>query len=269
MLSIYYKMKIYYLTDGAGWIVDRITDTLAQYMRGRGHEVIVNSYSSVNPSTFQGIAECSDIVHYTNSDVARLYNELNAVTKPLIVSIRSFRYPEIVKSVNCEKFLVVNKDLIKDFPGSECITDGVYEYEEKPFKVGMAFYDTPSNWDYKGGNIVKQACDRLDVEFCFAKGLDGEQMRKWYQEMDLIVVASEQEGFNTIVAEAMSLNRPVISTDCGIARDLGVTIVERSVEGIAAGIRKYYTRDRVFPKYSWDNIGEQHLSLYERVINAK
>jgi glycosyltransferase involved in cell wall biosynthesis len=62
------------------------------------------------------------------------------------------------------------------------------------------------------------------------------------------------------------MNKPVISTDVGIASELeGVTIVERDVDSIKKALRKLSGRIQILEEYIWSNIAKQYMNIYVRI----
>ncbi len=77
---------------------------------------------------------------------------------------------------------------------------------------------------------------------------------KYMKNADLYVCSSRYEGFNLTVAEALFLEKPVISTNCTGPREIledgkyGM-LVDNSTEGLYNGIRQFLSNDTVIKDY--------------------
>jgi len=253
-------MKVLVLTDGQGWIVDRITKEMVSRIP---FEFIVKDYTTVSTQEILD-TEC-DLIHYQNWDIERHYPAILKHKAPIIVSCRSHRFPEYFKDVALSVHVhVVNKDLLKDFPDATYIPDAIADHMFKPLTVGMQLADNEPNKHYKGYYLVKEACEILGAKFTPALG-NVTDMPAWYDSIDVYVCASENEGFNTGVAEALARNKPVISTAVGVTKAFpSVHFVERTTDSILAALREYETTSLVKP-LSWGNISKQFKELYEHV----
>lgn len=76
----------------------------------------------------------------------------------------------------------------------------------------------------------------------------------YLKKADFYVMSSRHEGFPTIIAEALILNKPVTATDISGIRDLLQNgslgnITPNSEEGIYAGMKKFLTDKNIVEKY--------------------
>jgi glycosyltransferase involved in cell wall biosynthesis len=60
----------------------------------------------------------------------------------------------------------------------------------------------------------------------------------YYKGCDCVLVTSWYEGYGMVYKEAEALNCRIVSTDVGIARDIGAVIVGWEPEEIARGLRR-------------------------------
>jgi glycosyltransferase involved in cell wall biosynthesis len=92
--------------------------------------------------------------------------------------------------------------------------------------TGMSTRCTPGGpADYKGLTMLRQACIDANVEFRVLDGASGgvwplRRMPVFYQDVSVQLIGSCYEGTPNPLLEAMSMGRPVISTDVGLAPDL-------------------------------------------------
>lgn len=79
----------------------------------------------------------------------------------------------------------------------------------------------------------------------------------YLKESDFYVMSSRHEGFPTIIAEALILNKPVVSTDVSGIKDLlqdgklGI-ITSNSEDGIYEGMKKFLTDKELAKKYEME-----------------
>lgn len=249
-------MRILILADTKGWIVDRITDEIIKRIDCEFTKVY---YDSISTDEFIELANKHDLVHYQNWDWHKHIDRIDEIKTPIITSIRSFRFPEYIYDIKDKvHFHIINPDQRKFFPEATYIPDGIFLFERKEFVVGFA--GRPD--DYKGFNLIKQACEELGCTFKPALDIEPDKMQDYYNSIDLYVCASLAEGHSTPVMECLSINKPVLTTDVGIPHFLNVHKCERSVEGIKNGIEKFFTQNQV-KEYTWENICNQIKEMYE------
>lgn len=148
------------------------------------------------------------------------------------------------------------------------IPNGVDEkFFNRKFIVGFVGAETDN--DHKGVALVKEACNDLGLELKMAHNggtndiKPHETMPDFYRQIDCLVLASRSEGCNNPTLEALAMNKSVISTNVGIARELeGVTLVERDVESIKNALRKLSGRVQILEEYTWKKIAEKYHNLY-------
>jgi len=256
--------KVLILSDGAEWIVDRITDEMISRMP---FEFTKNYYTRINPNEFMNLAGQHDLVHYQNWDLREHIHVLEKIETPILLTIRSFRYPEYLYSAvkKVKKVHVINHDLLEFFPNAHYIPDGIFDqfFTKKEFIVGFA--GKPD--EYKGFAIIQQACNELGVNFMPATGdIPYHLMFDYYNKIDLLVCSSLQEGHNTVVMECLAMNKPVLTTDVGVPKQFNIHKIVRTIGSIKEGIMKFYTAPLV-KDYTWDNICKQLTELYNETMN--
>ena len=256
------KSKILILSDGQNWIVDRIADEMIKRMP---FEFTKEYYTKISTDDLIKKSQEHDLTHYMNWDFSYHLGSENKL-KNVLMSVRSHRYPDYVEGLqNTFNIHVVNKDLLEKFPKATYIPDAVFDhiYPARNFTVGMAFQAYSSA--YKGFELVKEACDRLGVDLRIATRLNPTEMMSFYKSVDLMVVASVNEGFNTIAMECLMANIPVITTNVGVVKDIDCNKIERDVDSIVKGILKYYTYPLV-KEFRYENICNQFTKLYGRLL---
>lgn len=261
--------KILLITDGQGWIVDRITNV---YVEKISHNFTICNRNNLSAESLLEISEEFDIIHYNNWGMFKYKNVIPQIKTPQVMSIRSFRfgghesmlrevlnYMDIIHVLDQEQL-----NVFKEFSSKNvCIPDGIFIDPEivEPFVVGMAFQDTEENKEYKGYNLVKQVCDDLGIELKIANDLKPEQMVDFYRSINLLICASENEGFSAPAMECLALNVPVATTRVGFPRLLNCHFIERNPESIKEMILRFNTSKQVLGPFSWDAICEK-ISTY-------
>lgn len=181
---------------------------------------------------------------------------------------------ESCKGVVCQNPMLANRllNLIGDNHKDKLhyIPNGVDEQMfDRKFVVGFVGADQATNPEHKGFHLAKQACEELGLELRRVHNgypndvKPHETMPDFYREIDCLIIPSISEGCNNPTLEALAMNKPVISTRCGIADLLeGVILVERNVCSIKGALRKLSGRIQILEKYTWDIIANQYHNLY-------
>jgi glycosyltransferase involved in cell wall biosynthesis len=58
----------------------------------------------------------------------------------------------------------------------------------------------------------------------------------YYGIADVVLCTSQYEGYGLALVEAHQAGRPIVSTDVGVARELGASIVEHQPRAIAEAV---------------------------------
>lgn len=260
------KPKVLLLGDLEGWAIDNKVKNILNNVKGFWYTL--RYWTSTTEDEFAQLVKDHDLVYFGNWDIYKYVEIIKRLTIPSIMCVGSFRYPpNVVELAGLVDGVVIHtKELKEYFPKAVVIHNaiGPQFYPRKPFVVGFA--GRPD--EYKGFPMIKQACKELGVEFKPCTGeVSYKNMPSYYDSIDLLVVASINEGFCAPVIEALSMNVPVISTDVGIAREFDfVYKIERSVEGIKRGILRHYTSAYILEHFSKENISKQYKALFEKLL---
>ena len=143
------------------------------------------------------------------------------------------------------------------------IPNGVDEqFFNRKFVVG--YVGARDSSQHKGFDLIVQACKALNLELKQPEG-PREKMPDFYRSIDCLALASQSEGCNNPTLEALAMNKPVISTNVGIASELeGVFLVERNVESIIQALRKLSGRVQILERYTWKEIAKKYRDLYDK-----
>lgn len=265
-------------------------DTLAPWaISFRAHELKkrwVNDEVEI-VSSFEGNPLEYDIIHILFSagigQYAPLVQEYSHVYTS-VVSANTLDYAwdsvETLRSIfqNSKKVVCLNPRLqqavialigLEHASKAVYIPNGVDEDLFVPKKFVVGFVGSNFSQEYKGLHLIKEACEKLDVELLINDCnyphtvTSRDEMPAFYEKIDCLCLASLGEGTNNPTLEALSMNKPVISTVTGISEELeGIILVERNVASIMQGIRKVYTRKGIAEHYTWDRIAQKYHDLY-------
>jgi glycosyltransferase involved in cell wall biosynthesis len=111
-----------------------------------------------------------------------------------------------------------------------------------------------------------------------------EQLKTHYQESDIFVLPSRNEGMSNALLEAMSCGLPVITTNTGgseeLVNDNGIIIEPDSETELTGAIRRLATdkemrtdfgiesRKRAL-LFSWKKVADDYIALYRKVLQKK
>jgi glycosyltransferase involved in cell wall biosynthesis len=114
----------------------------------------------------------------------------------------------------------------------------------------------------------------------FAGGKKHEEIPIWMNASDIFILPSLQEGFPTVVPEAMACGKPIVATNVGgvpeaiTHNDLGILVNPGDSEGLASAMLEALERKwnpeiilKHAEKYSWRNLAEQIVSIYQKALS--
>ena len=159
-----------------------------------------------------------------------------------------------------------------------------FKHRELPQKLRVGWSGSTGvfNRSFRGLDIIQNACDKLD--FIFNPALKETKMRSlqemkeyYHNEIDLYVEMSESAGRQNGLIEAGACGVPVISYNCGIAKELinnenGIILYNRDSNTLAEAIKtvmnNYSTmsskiRSTIEENWSW----KKHTTNFENIFN--
>jgi len=109
-----------------------------------------------------------------------------------------------------------------------------------------------------------------------------EEIAVWMNAADLFVLPSLNEGFPTVIPEAMACGKPVVATSVGgipeivSSEELGILVPPKDSEALAKAIlealnKKWYA-DKILghaKQYSWSNLAKKIIMVYEKALVSK
>ena len=110
----------------------------------------------------------------------------------------------------------------------------------------------------------------------------GPEVRRLYEQCDVVVVPSRYESFSLVVLEAMAAGRPVIATAVGGIPELvkdprNALLVEPDPASIASGIRRMVAAPELraamsaanledVQSFRWSSVARRYTSLYRQLV---
>ena len=83
---------------------------------------------------------------------------------------------------------------------------------------------------------LQSASWRIQAHIVFEPWVDQETLYSYYKTCDLFLVTSWYEGYGMTLVEAHAAGCPIVSTDVGVAREMGARIVDLNYSSVAKGI---------------------------------
>lgn len=261
------RLKVLMLADEPGWVINRVVD---KFIKEIPCDFDKDYFTSISSQKLLEISDNYDLIYYSNTALHYHYSVLDKIKTPILLGIRSMRYhlyepdlPGAIKKYRLHTH-VVAAPMLERFRKARFIPNGVFEQykPKKPFVVGYA--GRPS--EYKGYPLIEEACRQLGVKFKPATGdVLPHKMLKYYRSIDLLVVASENEGFCNPLVECMAMNIPVISTVTAASRQFNMVTIDRSLDGIKEGILKFYTQPQV-ADFTWKNSSKKMFDYFYDIV---
>lgn len=277
------KPRILCIVDTPGWAVDIRATNVAK--RLTQYDWTLKFHSKENSNMVRQLGPAHDLIWCANHDVGPKYPQaFTEIRHPrVVVTFRSWRYrPEAVpfiQSGQVHAVTAVNQALtahVSEFyTPVHYIAEGIADFF-KPTRVPIiGFVGRPD--EYKGFPLIQAAVHKCGFELrvapqsarCLVSGQSKrahEEMPAFYESCDAIVVASLNEGAGTIAMEAMAMNIPVLTTRCGVAADLDALYIERSVEGIEAGLLRLFGRAKVLPTFTVARESAAYATVFDGLL---
>lgn len=128
--------------------------------------------------------------------------------------------------------------------------------------------------------LSKQLNIDKDVFFVGSKMHD--EISLWLSACDVFCLPSRNEGFPTVIVEALACGRPVVATRVGgipeavINDTLSILVEPNNIVELAAALNKalgkewdYQAIAEYGKRFSWDTIAEEYSELYKNIVSKK
>jgi len=120
----------------------------------------------------------------------------------------------------------------------------------------------------------------LEDYVMLAGGKRHEEIPIWMNASDIFILPSLQEGFPTVIPEAMACGKPIVATKVGgvpeaiTSDDLGILVPSKDSESLSwailEGLDRKWDSDIILEhakKYSWNELVKQILLTYQKALN--
>ena len=119
----------------------------------------------------------------------------------------------------------------------------------------------------------------LEDYVILAGGRRHEEIPLWINASDIFILPSLQEGFPTVIPEAMACGKPIVATNVGglpeaINNDIGMLVKPASSRELALSIlealERKWNQEAILSyatRYSWRNIVGQIINVYEKTLS--
>ena len=122
----------------------------------------------------------------------------------------------------------------------------------------------------------------ISEKVVFLGSIPNAKMPRLYQQHDLFVSATAQEGMSNAMLEAMASGLPIVTTRCEgvdeLIGDNGIVVEESSAGAIAEAIKKVLCDAKTYRQmsiaarqrakaFSWKRIAEKYFEIYLKTAN--
>ena len=120
----------------------------------------------------------------------------------------------------------------------------------------------------------------LEYYVMFVGGKRHEEIPIWMNASDIFILPSLQEGFPTVIPEAMACGKPIVATKVGgvpeaiCSDELGVLVPPKDPESLSwailEGLNRKWDSNMILKhakKYSWSELAKQILLTYQKALN--
>jgi glycosyltransferase involved in cell wall biosynthesis len=126
---------------------------------------------------------------------------------------------------------------------------------------------------------IEKRCKEKNINVIFTGKIPYDDIPKYMNAMDVMILPSRNEGFGAVIIEAQACGVPVVGSDNGgipeAIGDGGIIVKDRDnfemrlaeavLKILDNPLNKDILRQRAL-NYSWDNIVQKELEIYEKII---
>lgn len=272
-----------------GYLVYRACEKLKipYIITAHGSDIHTNTKDKeIKKYTVQALENASKAIFVSESllNTARElgYSGDNAVVIKNGVEIEKFKVVD--KSLIKKEFNILNNKHVVGYVGRFESIKGVYDipnifkkiYEKNKDVIFMIIGD---------GSLKKSVEKELDynsIEYLNFKFINHDELYKYYNLLDILVLPSENEGYPCTIVEAQCCGVKVVASDVGGVSEAinnygkiikrGDKFTEEVAESVLSIINENLhnnIEDISNEKYSWENVVKNEMIIYEFIFNNK
>ena len=244
----------------------------------------IKTTDEVTPSNLNYYYKRFDIVHFCCGGISSYKYWFEQFPNTMTTSLNShgavsglFQNGDDLDFIfkNSAKVVALNKKLAACFENAIYIPNGVDTKLFRPKKrkklvIGFAGTRTKA----KGYDLIEKACDELKEHVKLVN--DGsnhpqeykthKEMVDFYNSIDVLILASDDEGSSNVVLEALACGKQVICTDVGNINDLpGVIVIDKTVKDIKDGIKNMLPDLIIREEWTWKQIAKMYRKMWNSV----
>lgn len=280
-------------------------------------DIVISHSAYPNGAIAMKIKENFDIPYITvshGSDIHSLKNEaleklttevLNLSDENIFVSYSLVKHAQLLgyknnnytvlpNGLDTKKFKIIdNYNLKKEMKLYNKVVGfvGNLEINKRADKLPEIFYNIKKSYenvdflvigDWRNSNVIKNECNKLNLNVKFMGRVDPEKVPYYMNAMDVLILPSRNEGWPCVVLEANACGLPVTGSDNGgipeAISNYGVIVNEgldfekrfaqKVVECLSSNYDKHKLRNRAL-NYDWNEISKKEYDLYKKVIKNK
>ena len=269
------KINLIYPNDG--WILQKLGDQLNSRLKNATH-YLPNSDFWDNRQIVDDINSINYFIHYNYMRRPTAGKNLAWFTHPEEVGFQAGRFWEVAKLVdfaicNTEKYAKVIRRM--NVPAKE-IVPGIDEDYNCKLKLGVIgrIY---THIDRKGKAVIEKLRKKEKVDLLLTNGkIARENLPKFYQYCDYILITSTIEGGPMSLLEALACGKKVIAPkDVGLSYKFEHEIIPYEANNyseLSAIIDDLIIAKEQFSlavsNYTWDNWARSHTKIFEAISNG-
>lgn len=203
-------------------------------------------YKNFNDIVFVSNSAKEGFIKLFGNDFENLRVKYNPIIKEEIINKANEEVCDIIKPN--DRLLMVTSGRLVEQKGYDRLLDACNSLNNKNLKYEL--WILGEGWDRKKLETYIKENNLINIKLLGYK----ENPYKYIKMGDIFICSSRNEGFSLVIAEAMILGKPILSTNCSGPNELlnfgeyGY-MVENSTEGLYQGIKEIITKRETLDYY--------------------
>lgn len=203
-------------------------------------------YKKFNDIVFVSNSAKEGFIKLFGNDFENLSVKYNPIIKEEIINKANEEVCDIIKPNN--RLLMVTSGRLVEQKGFDRLLDACNRLNNKNLKYEL--WILGEGWDREKLETYIKENNLINIKLLGYK----ENPYKYIKMGDIFICSSRNEGFSLVIAEAMILGKPILSTNCSGPNELlnfgeyGY-MVENSTEGLYQGIKEIITKRETLDYY--------------------